>query len=201
MADRALKTSLAEIVDIVNANKNVLDALKSDSAVMKELLHNIFQRVEDISMKFDETINSGLKKPKIVPKKVPTKNETPAKKIASKSDKEEPSSAPPTLSNIKLIKNIMTYFKTRYIEDNSAFDDILEENQADSLFAEHAVDLNAKKEGANRNKAKATLLYQNMSSSQKKKIREKMMDEYDKANVDDDEDISEEQGSQSPRND
>lgn len=205
MADSQFKSTLTNIVTAVNTNKAVLDEVKSDNVMVIELLNTIYQRVEDMSKKFDEVLNTGIKKPIDTPKKSSSNNTnvstdtpsiTPRKKTVGKkvgvSDVKSSESKAP----VKIIKNIMTFFKTRYLEDPSLFDDILEENQAESIFAENDDEISAKKEGIQRNKAKATILYKNMSKTQKKKIREKMMDEHDAASVNNDEDVEEEPNSE-----
>jgi hypothetical protein len=201
MTDRAMKTSLSEIVDAVNANKKVLESLQANDKVMQELLHVIYQRVEDMSMKFDETLNIGIKKPKVVVKKpVAKKNaDLPKKKTSEDTNlKQEPGTTDvPEPGTTKIIKNVMAFFKTRYVENSALFDDILEENQAQSVFATHSEEIIAKKEGPARDKTKVSFLYQNLSQAQKKVIKEKMNAERDRAAINQDDDITEEAGSQS----
>lgn len=206
MADSQFKSTLANIVCAVSTNKAVLDEVKSDNAMVIELLNTIYQRVEDMSKKFDEVLNTGIKKPKAVaPMKetakaakvkttTTTTAETPRKKSAVKV-KASDAKAADTDVPVKVIKNIMTFFKTRYIEDGTIFDDILEENQAEAIFAENETDISAKKKGVQRDKAKATILYKNLTKAQKKKIREMMMDEHDAASVNNDDDVDEENDS------
>jgi hypothetical protein len=208
MADSQFKSMLSDIVSAVSTNKNVLDEVKSDNAMVIELLNTIYQRVEDMSKKFDEVLNTGIKKPNYVaPKKATTKvikakttstisttSETPLKKSVVKVKASDAKSAD-TDEPVKVIKNIMTFFKTRYIEDASIFDDIMEENQAEAVFAENESDIAAKKEGVQRDKTKATILYKNLTKAQKKKVREKMMDEHDAAIANNDEDVDEENDS------
>ena len=71
----------------------------------------------------------------------------------------------------------------------------MEENQAEAIFAENETDISAKKKGVQRDKAKATILYKNLTKAQKKKIREMMMDEHDAASVNNDDDVDEENDS------
>ena len=205
MADSQFKSTLANIVCAVSTNKSVLDEVKRDNAMVIELLNTIYQRVEDMSKKFDEVLNTGIKKPKAVaPKKETAKAakiktttttvETPRKKSAVKV-KASDAKAADTDEPVKVIKNIMTFFKTRYIEDETTFDDILEENQAEAIFAENETEISDKKKGVQRDKAKATILYKNLTKAQKKKIREKMMDEHDAASVNNDDDVDEENDS------
>lgn len=195
MADKAMKASLAEIINTIGANGMVITAVQNDNKMVLELLHNIYQRVEDMSKKFDEVLNTGIKKPKSVPKNTPVKKPPAKKKSESKSKTVKETSS--TEGGVKLIKNIMTYFKTRFTENDKFFNDILEENQAESIFAEHEDEINSKKAGAARTKAQATILYKNLTKDQKKKIREKMMDEHDKASINDEDDIEDESGTHS----
>jgi len=89
----------------------------------------------------------------------------------------------------KVINNIMTYFKNRYTENQNSFDSILEENQAKSEFLKNAEELNNKKEGAQKIKAQATILYKSLTKTQKKKIRDMMSEENDASNANNDEDV------------
>jgi hypothetical protein len=182
MADKDTKTLLNTIVSSLTKNTDVSTDVQSDTKMILELVNTIYQRVEDMSKKFDEVLNGGVKKPKITPpKKTATLTDVPKKKkvvVTKEETKTEP----------KLIKNIMTYFKVKYLEDQTVFDSILEESQADSLFAEHADELVDKK-GAAKLKTQITVLYKNLTKVQKKKIREKMLDENDAASVNNDDDI------------
>ena len=195
MAESQFKTTLSNIVSSISTNKNILDDLKEDNTMIVELLNTIYQRVEDMSKKFDEVLNAGIKKPKTAAKKESSndntnKSSTPSKKNVKTSEKNLDGG-----SSGKVIKNIMTYFKTRYLEDPSVFNNILEEKQAESIFAEHADEISAKSEGVQRNKIKAAILYKNITKEQKKKIREKMLNENESASVNNDEDIEEESDS------
>lgn len=187
MSDKGFNSALSEIAKTVSLNRKILDEIKKENATIEEVVNNIYQRTEDMSKKFDEVLNVGLKKPstKTVVKKTPVKKTLDVKKTKGKS-KTEP------VDDTKLIKNIMTYFKTRYINDTSFFDAILEENQSDAIFAEHTEDIAAKKEGEVRLKFKSAILYKNLTPDQKKKIREKMMDEYDKATTTNESDVESE---------
>jgi hypothetical protein len=211
MAESQFKSTLANIVKSININKTVLDEVKCDNIIIMEQLNTIYQRVEDMSKKFDEVLNTGIKKPltsapkKAVAREPKAKTPKPANlkqpvdvtmphKKSSVKIKASDAKAEEAEEPVKVIKNIMTFFKTRYIEDPTIFDDILEENQAESVFLAAESDLITKKEGNVRDKAKATLLYKNMNKDQKKKIREKMLSEHDAANANNDEDVDEETG-------
>ena len=206
MAESQFKSTLADIVRAVSTNKAVLDEIKSDNAMVIELVNAIYQITEDLSKKFDEVLNGGIRKPKAVASKATAKSakvktttttttaETPRKKSAVKI-KASDANADDTDAPVKVIKNIMNFFKTRYTEDRTIFNDILEENQAEAVFAENETEISSKKEGVQRDKAKATILYKNLTKAQKKKIREKMMDENDAASVNNDDDVDEENDS------
>jgi hypothetical protein len=190
MADKATKTLLSDIVAAATKNAAVVSEIQTENHMIMELVNTIYQRVEDMSKKFDEVLNTGLKKPKItVTKKVVPDTETTVvpkkKKVVVKKNNESKS------TDCKLIKNIMTYFKVKYTDDQNFFDSILEENQAAAIFEEHKDELNDKT-GPAKIKTQSSLLYKNLTKVQKKKIREKMMDENDAANVNNDDDIEEE---------
>lgn len=200
-SDPQFKTALNNIISTVTTNQKILDEVKADNAMVVESLTSIYQMVEDISKKLDEVLNIGIKKPKgTTTKSVNNSDE--------KSSSSESVSSNTKQNNIKnknseskddtgadsgkvVIKNIMTFFKTRYTQDPSIFNDILEENQAESIFAEHAKEILAKKEGVQRNKFKASLLYKQTTKTQRKKIRDKMMDENDSASINNDDDVEE----------
>lgn len=192
MADKDTKALLSDIINAIAQNTTVVSEIQTENQMITVLVNNIYQRVEDIGKKLDKVLNTETKKPKItVAKKVttpiasdteivPKKKKTAVKKIdESKS------------TDNKLIKNVMTYFKVKYIEDQNFFDNILEENQAASLFAEHTDELRDKS-GSAKIKTQSSLLYKNLTKDQKKKIREKMLDENDAASVNNDDDIEEE---------
>jgi hypothetical protein len=182
MADKDTKALLNTIVSSVTKNTDVSTDVQSDIKMILELVNTIYQRVEDMSKKYDGILNVGLKKPKITPPKKPTPSTDIPKKKKVVDKKEETKSEP------KLIKNIMTYFKFKYFEDQTIFDSILEESQAAALFEEHANAL-ADKKGAAKLKAQASLLYKILTKDQKKKIKEKMLDENDAASINNDDDI------------
>lgn len=190
MSDKAMQKSLSDIVTSVTKHTKVLDDIQTDNKILLEVINTIYQRVEDMSRKFDEVLNAGLKKPKLTP----SKKDTDATEN-EEDDEEEPvpkKKAPKKESakSSKLIKNIMTYFKIKYTEDQTYFNEILEEKQAESLFAQYAEEINDKK-GVNKIKTQATILYKNLNRNQKKKVREKMADENDKPIGNDENDIEE----------
>ena len=62
MSEKSINTSLSSIVKSVAANTEVLNSIQSNDGQVKELLNVIYQRVEDMSKKFDEVlINDDLK--------------------------------------------------------------------------------------------------------------------------------------------
>ena len=191
MAEKAFKNSLNDVVATLAKHESIIKDSRSDIKTCNELLNNICERVADISVKLDFFINMGghSKKPKPVPVKKPdVVATTTAKKPVKKSSS---TTAAPEAKSSKIIKNIMTYFKTRYLEDQTYFNDIFEENQIEALLVEHDKELSTKK-GLIKTKAQSNILYKNLSDSQRKKVRERMADENEAASVDNDDDIEEE---------
>ena len=117
MSDKAMQKSLSDIVTSVTKHTKVLDDIQTDNKILLEVINTIYQRVEDMSRKFDEVLNAGLKKPKLTP----SKKDTDATEN-EEDDEEEPvpkKKAPKKESakSSKLIKNIMTYFKIKYLHN------------------------------------------------------------------------------------
>ena len=183
MSEKVFKTSLSEIVSSISTNEKIIKEIQSDNKTVIEVVNNIYERVEDMSKKIDFVLNMGCKKPKETNTK-PTKAK--ADKPTDSKESKESDSGPS-----KIIRNIMTYFKTKYIADSTCFDDILEENQAQALFAEHEKDLSSKK-GDAKIKSQSILLFRNLNAYQKKKVRERMNDEIDALSVNNDDDLKEE---------
>lgn len=175
---KEFNTALAKITKDIASNKHVIQELSQSNATVVELLNNIYARVEDMSKKFDEVLTIGLKKPK-----QPSKSAKSSKTSSKSDEKKTPvkKKAKPTRS--KPINNIMTYFKVRFAENNDVFSDILEENQYESVCEEHKEAINAKKEGPTRERAKITLLYKSITDSQKNKVREMMINEKERATI------------------
>ena len=182
-----IKLSLANITTSVTSNKNIISEVQLDNKTIIELLNAIYQRVEDTSKKLDEVLNIGFKLPKQT-KATDTSSEKKST-TASKNNDAVEDDVKQSDDGSKSVKNIMTYFKVKYLANPNNFNDIFEENQVAAIFAEHATDINGKKEGVQRDKIKVTLLYKKMSKDQKKKLREKMINENDSANVNNDADI------------
>jgi hypothetical protein len=231
MSDTQIKTSLATIINTLNSHKAVIDEVKSENAMVIELLNNVLQLSTDISKKFDEMLNIGVKKPRTTTKKEddpeaepkeikpkgrakPKTEDAEEKPKAEKPKVEKPKAEKPKVEKPKAekpkvekpkaekpkvekadddkVKNIMTYFKTTYSNDPSLFDDILDQEQSDTVFDANAEEIAAKKDGVARNKVKASLLYKTLTKAQKNKIRDKMLaedeaeDEEEDVNADED---------------
>jgi hypothetical protein len=231
MDDKALKKTLSDILSKVSSNSNINNDLQKDVKLLVELVNTIDQRVADISMKVDQFLNAGAKKPKAIPKAAPkaapkavskttsTKpdakkapaKKAPAKKkaVSTKAESDDETDGPNDAESdvdagasteptpIGQIKNILSYFKTRYGEDPECFADHLEENQAAALFAEHEDTIASKKDGDVRSKYKATLLYKCLTKTQKDKIRELMLCEKEHADADNSNDLEPDNGNDS----
>lgn len=224
MSDAQFKLAMNNIVSEINANKELLTEVRADGKAVFETIQTIYQRIEDMSKKFDEVLNAGIKKPRtdesgdhMKKADVVKKPRATAKKATSEvneADDTESSSAPaPTpakkkpvtksrTSNAtgesksdggKVVNNIMTYFKTKYLENSTAFNDILDEKQAENAFAEpkNAADIESKKAGITREKAKAMALYKSTTKDQKKKIRDRIINDQEAANINNDADVEE----------
>jgi hypothetical protein len=191
MADKAFNNSLAEVITTLARHEAILKENQSDIKINKELLTSIYESLSDMSVKVDffGNMNGGVnKKPKAVPAK---KSETDTAKKPPKKPTATEKTSTPIVKSSKIITNIMTFFRTRYIEDQTYFDYIYEENQIKALFLEHAKDLDSKK-GINKTKAQANLLYKKLTDSQRKKVRERQNDENEAASVNNADDIEEE---------
>jgi hypothetical protein len=228
MADAQFKATLNGIVGELNANKELLTEVRADSKAVFEILNTLYQRVEDMSKKFDEVLNAGIKKPRTDESGGPAKKAEPAvakkprasAKKATASDKEAGGAESAVSSTVsatetpakkkpvtkakaseaasetksdggKVVNNIMTYFKTKYLEDSTTFNDILDAKQAEEAFAKNAADIDSKKAGPAREKAKAMALYKSTTKEQKKKIRDRIINEQEAASVNNDEDVEE----------
>jgi hypothetical protein len=191
MANKEINTLLADILNVVTKHTAVLNDLQSRVNLLSETLENVYQRVEDMSKKYDEVLNTGLKKPKIDTVKKNTINDTDETVSKKKKTAVKKELIVSKSGDVKQIKNVMTYFKSKYMENQNLFNTFLEENQASALFTENA-DALSNKTGIAKIKEQANLLYKNLTAQQKKKIREKMLDEIDAASVNNDDDIEEE---------
>ena len=178
-----LVTFISEIKDLNEQNKVLgakLDELKETTDRNSEVIETSYQRTEDVGKKFDELLNTGIKKPKPTPTKKPTSTE-----VKSKPERKAKATAD---VNPGIIKNILKYFKVKYGSDENIFDDILEENQANAVLVENAAKINEKKNDADKQKERINLVYKSLTEPQKKKIRERMNcdNEAFSTNTDDD---------------
>jgi hypothetical protein len=198
MDDKSVKKTLSDILLKVSNCTTVNTDLQKDVKIIVELVNTMDQRVADISMKVDQFLNAGSKKPKAIPKKITTPVKKVVKKVPIKKnvvnnsdDDTEIAETTETAGVVPIgeIKNILSYFKTRYVEDPECFSEYLEENQAKSLFMEHENTINSKKEGEARTKHKATILYKALTKTQKSKIREMMETEKEHFNADNSNDL------------
>lgn len=102
---------------------------------------------------------------------VSTSTETSAAKGKAKTPKATKTEVSADEEKQKPIVNITSFFKNKYEKDPTAFDDILEENQAKSVIAANADKLNTKK-GVQKIRAQADLIFKSLTADQKKKIYE-----------------------------
>lgn len=159
----ASKADVASFVKTLKQHQEILDCLAKSNDIITEQMNVVYQRVEDMSKKFDLVLNAGIKQP------ISTTQTNTGKKKSPITQKPN--------------KNIMTYFKSKYAEDPLFFNDILEEKQVESVIAEHKEDIMSKKKGAVRDKAKITYIYKSLTGSQKKQLREKMLEENEAASI------------------
>lgn len=183
-SEKEMKNTLSDMVSTFAEHKDIVSSIQEENKTIMVLVNSIYERVEDISKKLDFALNAGIKKPKVsAVKNIETTQPKKKKSAAKKVDAETESSG-----GDKLIKNIMKFFKVRYTEDQTFFDDILEENQSEAIFEENKEDLDSMKEDA-RIKKQSSLLYKKLTKTQKNKIREKMLDEHDAASINNDDDV------------
>lgn len=178
-----LITFASEIKDLKKQNevlKTTLDELKSTADRNAEVIETTYQRTEDVSKKFDELLNTGIKKPKPIPTK-PTSTE-----VKSKSEKKSKAS---TNENPKVIKNILKYFKVKYASNENIFDDILEENQVSTVLLENAAKIDGKKNETDKQKERINLVYKSLTESQRNKIRARMVSDNDAISTNTNDDI------------
>ena len=58
-----MEEQIAQLVNEVAKNKQLIKELSDDNKQITELLHGIYQLTSDVSKKQDEWLNIGLKKP------------------------------------------------------------------------------------------------------------------------------------------
>jgi hypothetical protein len=194
-----LQKVLGDVVNVVKSNTHVNNDIVDNNILVVEIINNIYQQVCDLNRKFDAVLNIGVKKPRSTtltpktsdkPSKVESKS--PPKKKKNSVINTEVSVSTIKKVQSKPIKNIMTYFKTKYQEDNTLFSNILEENQAESVFEQNKSVIALKKEGVLREKSKATLLYKTLTDAQKSKIRDIMVNEHERSNLNNSDELAEE---------
>jgi hypothetical protein len=175
------KTALTDIADTVRNNTLVIADIQSNDKIIIELLNTVHQYVTDMSKKFDLVLSAGLKTPKTSKKESKSDTDVVKKEPVKKESIN-------TKTGGKLIRNIMSYFKTNYALDNTYFNSFLEENQAAAVFAENEAVL-SKKKGDNKIKGQASVLYKSLTVEQRASLRVMMEDEIEAASVNNDEDI------------
>ena len=144
-----LKDTLATIVKSLGKHGDVLNKLKQDNEMIKEIITVIHQNTDDLGKKIDEFLNTGIGKPV-----------APAKK---------PDSKPSEPTN-----NIRMWFLFQYVKDPDTFKNIFEKNQVKSILKEEETKINAfasKNNAAKFNKHKAGIIYSKLSKDQIKKVR------------------------------
>jgi len=151
--------------DCKKENTMMLNKIITQLNNQQENISTIYNITQDINKKLDMIINiSGLKSPTIV-----QCNKKNIKKNIVSNNTSKP------------VNNIMTYFKNRYLDDQSAWDELFENDDikitADSfkekLFEEHSKEF----EGKNKLdiiKLQCNILYKSLSKDQKLKIKEVM---------------------------
>ncbi len=172
------------IPEILKGIESILKKVVSDNKTILELNNSMHQLMEDISKKNDLLFNTDtIKKPKLVPVDKPESIPvTKSKKIPKKVETSKPNTS----------VNVLMYFKNKWIENPSKFDNIFDEKQSESLFIEHSSQFESKI-GKNKLKSQACILYKYSSDLQKSKIKEmKLADEEASIVVNNDNDIEEE---------
>jgi hypothetical protein len=178
----SFKSELTEIIALLKSNQKELRELKSTTAMSIENISNIYQTTADLSRKFDEMVNvTGIKQPV-------KKENSNSSEQKSKSDPETPrsKSKPETKSKAtksktvekkkKLHGNIMTYFRTKFLADQTYFYSVMKLEDTEALFTEHEKELKSKK-GDKKLKAQVALLYKAISADKAKlNVMRNMMD-------------------------
>jgi hypothetical protein len=193
-AEHEFNTSLSEILTLIQNQSNTIKELTATNATILEILHSVHERSEDVSKKFDAILNVECGKPKVEktqPKQKPATKSQQTKgktKVDGNTNNINETNSEPTehKENTKetpVITNCMKYFKTKYTEDPTYFNDILEENQAESVTAENADKLKNKKKGVAQSKEILSLIYKSLTKEQKKEIKTKMLDENKQTEV------------------
>jgi hypothetical protein len=170
----SFKTELAEILSLLKSNQKEIREIKAKTAMSTENISNINQTTEDLSRKFDEMVNvTGIKQPVVSTKKETKK--VPGKKASSNAGTPKPQTkSKATKSKTvekkkKLHGNIMTYFRSKYLSDQTYFHPVMNQGDTDALFVEHDKDLKSKK-GDKKLKAQVGFLYKAISTDKVKMI-------------------------------
>jgi len=161
----SFKTELAEIMTLLKGLQKDVKEIKAQTAMSTENISNIYQTSSDLSRKFDEMVNvTGIKTP------TGTKNET-KKTSGKKETKARPKSkavkSKPIVKKKKLHGNIMTYFRSKFLADQTYFHSVMDPKETEELFEEHEKDLKAKK-GDKKLKAQVGFLYKAISANKPK---------------------------------
>ena len=151
-------TALNEVKSILSKQSSDIKNLNDNHKMVLELLNTNYQILNDINTKLD--FYSNVEK---IPKPVPVESQETSKttKVPKKEVKQKTTS-----------KHINHYFKNMYAKDNNYFNDIFEEKQIEALFIEHK-DILDKKKGTAKITAQSNILYESLSKTQKKKLRDK----------------------------
>lgn len=173
-ADCEFNKALSEILTIVQNQANAITELTNKNTMILEILHNVNERSEDVSKKFDAILNVECGKPKIDKSLKPKQKNPPDETLSTKGNTKD---VKETSGDTAVTTNVMRYFKVKYTEDSKYFNDILEENQAESVIAENADKLKNKKKGAAQSKEILSLIYKSLTKDQKKEVKLKMTDE------------------------
>lgn len=165
----SFKSEIAEILTLLKSLRKEVNSLNGQVDMCTENNANIFQTVSDLSRKFDEMINvTGIGTP-VVSKKS-NENKTSSNKASQPKTSRSKSKAVKTKTSVakkKLHGNIMTYFRSKFLADQSYFRSIMSEKEENTLFTEHEKDLKSKN-GDKKIKAQVGILYKAISSNDEK---------------------------------
>lgn len=176
----SFKTELSEITALLKGIQKDLKEVKAMAAMNTENISNIYQTSSDLSRKFDEAINvTGIK----VPVGSKKEKKTPSKKETKTSPKSKAVKTKTVTKKKKLHGNIMTYFRAKFMEDQTYFHSIMDEKEMETLFAKHEKDLKTKK-GDKKLRAKVGVLYKSISNNNNKTKMSALRAMMDKENAD-----------------
>lgn len=161
------KAEITEILTLLKGLSKRLEKVENQQAMSTETVSNIYQVSEDLSRKFDEMVNvTGIKHP-VTSKKVSGKKEKKTKQTIKSPSKSKAVKNKITSKGAKLHCNIMTYFRSKYLENQDYFSEIMDQKETDALFDEHEKDLKNKK-GEKKLKAQVGILYKAVSKNKTK---------------------------------